>query len=157
MKYEILSFLSHPVTISVMSAGGAASLNYLINKGKIKADTENIVTNTYQRLLKDLTDQMDRLARKVEDLELRLTSSNALLGKKQILLEQSILEKNNLLQELKTIRKRNEELMKDNKLIMERNEALLISNSVLTRESNSLQAKMIALEERIAKLDESQK
>lgn len=135
-------FFSHPATIAIISAGGAAGLNYVVNRSRIKADTESIVASTYQKLLKDLNDQLDRLRERVEELEIKLKES-------QHNLEDAIKEKQTLLEEIRKIRKRNEDLLKENNALLKRSDEMMIHNSDLMRENNRLQSKIIELENQI--------
>jgi chromosome segregation ATPase len=142
---SIQDLLSHPVSISIISAGGASLINYSMNRSKIKADTESIVASTYNKLLKDLDDQLDRLRVRVEELEEKLKTS-------QESLEDALKEKGDLLLEVKKIRRRNEDLLKENNILIKKNDQMLESNADLMRENNKLQTKIIELEIQIKAL-----
>jgi hypothetical protein len=54
-----------PIASSVIAAG----LTYLLTRGKLRAETESIVTATYNRLVTDLRVEIDRLKEQVKELE----------------------------------------------------------------------------------------
>lgn len=138
-------FISNPATVAAMAAGGTSLITYLVNKGKIKADTENIVASTYQKLVQDLDHQLEHIRERVNSLEERLKLS-------QLDLEHAIEEKKILLEEIKKIRKRNEELLRDNHSLLKRSDEMIVANGELLRENNRLQSKIILLEQQIAQL-----